>query len=226
MDEKPLATLLDRNDRHVGGLARDHFDGVQEGQSPPVVSVCCADSRVSQERMWSVREPGWLFTPANIGNLAMDPARPQQVDGSLLYPVEHAGTSTIAIVGHTGCGALTAAYDVVMGGPPPEAAGVAARIEPLIPIVERGLEAMENPDRNRSAVIDELVEYNVQAQVQFLTESAEIPDAVRTFGFVYDLHGTYGGPRGRTYLVSADGVTAPAELSERAGAYGEYVAAE
>jgi carbonic anhydrase len=226
MSETSLTSLLERNDRHVGGLARDHFDAVQGGQSPPVVSVCCADSRVSQERMWSVEEPGWLFTPANIGNLARDPARPEQVEGSLLYPVEHAGTTTIAIVGHTGCGALTAAYDVVMGGPPPEAAGIADRIEPLVPVVERALEEMESPDRDRSAVIDELVEYNVQAQVQFLTESAEIPDAVRTFGFVYDLHGTYGGPRGRTYLVSADGVTAPAELSERAGAYGEYVAPE
>ena len=68
MSDTTLRELLARNARHVESLPPDYFDGVRDGQTPAAVSVCCSDSRVPQERMWDVTEPGWLFTPSTIGN--------------------------------------------------------------------------------------------------------------------------------------------------------------
>jgi len=50
--ERPiLVDLLDRNARHTDSLPRGYFDAVLEGQAPPLVSLCCSDSRVPQAEM-------------------------------------------------------------------------------------------------------------------------------------------------------------------------------
>jgi carbonic anhydrase len=218
MPRATVAELLARNRDHAETLPDDHFEGVLDGQSPPVVALCCADSRVSQEGMWSVKEPGWLFTPANIGNVAWDAANPSTVDGNLLYPVANTDTRTVAVVGHTGCGAVTAAYGAVAGGSLPDEPGIRKRVEPLVPIVE---DALDSGVADGDGVIDRLVEYNVREQVAFLDASDEVPDDTLVLGFVYDFHETYGDVPGRTYLVATDGETDPAALRERVGANGE-----
>jgi carbonic anhydrase len=210
----PRATadeLLARNRDHVEHLPDDHFESVLDAQSPPVVSLCCADSRVSQEAMWSVEQPGWLFTPANIGNVAWDADDSSTVDGNLLYPVANTGTRTIAVVGHTGCGAVTAAYEAVTDGSLPDEPGIRKRVEPLVPVVEDALDGVTDDED----VIDRLVEYNVHEQVAFLDASDEVPDDTLVLGFVFDFHESYGDAPGRTYLVAADGETDPAVLRER-----------
>ncbi len=214
----PRATpteLLARNRDHVEHLPDDHFDDVLDAQHPPVVSLCCADSRVSQEAMWSVEQPGWLFTPANIGNVAWDTDDSSTVDGNLLYPVANTGTRTIAVVGHTGCGAVTAAYGAATDGALPDEPGIRKRVEPLVSVVEDALDGGATDDED---VIDRLVEYNVREQVAFLDSSDEIPDDTLVLGFVYDFHETYGDTPGRTYLVAADGETGPAALRGRVDA--------
>ena len=223
MPETTLRRLLERNARHAESLSEDYFSDVEDQQTPAVVSVCCSDSRVSQEGMWSVEEPGWLFTPSTIGNQVWDRHQGRRiVDGSVLYPMAYAGTAVTVVVGHTGCGAVTAALEAVrdpsdrcgdgdetpngddVDGPdaPP---GVAKWIELLIPVVESGLED-DRVDPNRSAsLVDQLVEYNVDRQVEFLLSSDDVPDEETVYGFVYDFQGVYGDVRGRAYLVNADG---------------------
>ena len=214
MTEDLLAALLDGNRDHVENRPADYFDEVQEGQHPAVVSMCCSDSRVSQEGMFGVDEAGWLFTPSNIGNQTWDVTNDGRVvNGNLLYPVEYTGTETVAVVGHTGCGAVTAAYQAVTGDGESHPDGIQTRIDTLCPVVETGLEVIETGD-DESATVDRLVEYNVDRQVEHLRESDEVPDEVSVYGFVYDLHGTYGGSRGKTYLVNDDGETDPDVIRE------------
>ncbi|MFB6155074.1 MAG: carbonic anhydrase [Haloferacaceae archaeon] len=201
--------LLAGNDRHTSDLPDDYFEAVRDEQRPPVVSVCCSDSRVSQEGMWDVEEPGWLFTPSNIGNQAWDERDGERVvSGNLLYPVAHTGTRTVVVVGHTGCGAVTAAYRAVTGGVVDDAPGIEKWVESLVPVVEDGLAREDvDPDAGDGAVVNRLVEYNVDRQVAFLRDAAEIPDDATVFGFVYDFQCVYGDVPGRTYLVNRDGET-------------------
>lgn len=210
-----LETLLERNRSHAEALKPDHFEGVRDAQRPAVVTMCCSDSRVSQEGMWSVREPGWAFTPSNIGNRVWKTVDGERVvTGSVLYPLVHTDTRTAAVVGHTGCGAITAAYDAVRDGiDADEPVGIRRSIESLTPVVSDALDrGAVDPDAPRDRTIDRLVEYNVREQVAFLEASGDVPGETTIYGFVYDLHGAYGGPPGIAYLVAAEGETEPDAL--------------
>jgi carbonic anhydrase len=211
--ETTLADLLGRNAAHAASLPADHFDAVADGQAPAAVSICCADSRVSQERMWAVEEPGWLFTPSTIGNVAWDRVDGERVvDGSVCYPLALTGTRTALVVGHTGCGAVTAALAAVRDGPDDLPRGVGKWVDELVPVVEDGLaDPRVDPD---ASLVDQLVEVNVDRQVAFLRGADEVPDDTAVYGFVYDLHGVYGDDPGRAYLVNADGERDPAALRD------------
>jgi len=227
MPAASLSELLERNDRYVASLADDHFADVQDGQSPAAVSVCCSDSRVPQAAMWDASEPGWLFAPSTIGNQVWDRVDGERVvDGSVLYPIAYTDTGTAVVVGHTGCGAVTAALDAVrdrgedadpadadMGGHPP---GVAKQVAELVPVVEAGLADDRVREDRDASLVDQLVEFNVDRQVAFLRESEDVPDDVAVYGFVYDFQGVYGDEYGRAYLVNADGETSVDTLRERA----------
>ncbi len=235
-----LSRLLERNESHVRKLPEGYFDDVQEGQEPAAVSVCCSDSRVPQEGMWDVDKPGWLFTPSTIGNQVWDVYDGEKVvDGSVLYPMEFTDTKVTLIVGHTGCGAVSAALEAVRneedegneapagvanwvenlipvvkesledggGGEKDISEGITKWVESLVPVVEEGLEDERVSNDREASLVDQLVEYNVDAQVEFLLGSNEVPDDETVYGFVYDFQGIYGDERGRAYLVNADGET-------------------
>lgn len=216
MPEASLESLFDRNRTHVESLSEGYFEDVRDGQCPPVVSVCCSDSRVAQGGMWSVEEPGWLFTPSNIGNLVWErDGDDLVVDGSVLYPIAHTETGTAVVVGHTGCGAVTAAYDAVRGEGGEEPPGIERRIGLLVPVIREAFESgVVDPDLPRAEAINRLVEYSVRRQVDFLDANDDIPDDEQIYGFVYDFQEVYGSVPGRTYLVSADGETDPDRLRE------------
>lgn len=212
-----LLELLEGNDRHVEELPADYFAEVQTGQRPNVVSVCCSDSRVPQERMWGVDHPGAVFTPSNIGNQVWDDDEGERiVDGGVLYPIHHAGTDAAAVVGHTGCGAVTAAYQVATGGERPGPQGVDKWVDMLVPVVEEGLESdLVDSAADEETVINQLVEYNVDHQAAFLRESDTVPDDVDVYGFVYDFQSVYGDEHGRAYLVNHNGETDPTAIADR-----------
>jgi carbonic anhydrase len=223
MSEDVLAELLAGNDRHSEGLADDHFADVQDGQHPRAVAVCCSDSRVPQRGMWDVDEPGWLFTPSTVGNQVWDRVDGERVvDGSVHYPVAYTGTGVAVVVGHTGCGAVTAALEAVREGGDGHPTGIQKWVDELRPVVEAGLaDERVDPDADAS-LVDQLVEYNVDRQVAFLRASDAFAD-VATYGFVYDFQRTYGDVDGRAYLVNADGETDSAALREQAGEHADHV---
>ena len=225
MNRDLLVDLLDRNDEHVSSAAAADLAARRDGQRPPVVSVCCSDSRVSQEGMWAVDRPGFLFTAGNIGNRVSDRVDGERVlDGSVAYPLAYTDTDALAVVGHTGCGAVGAALSAVRTGNLPGEPGVRADVEELMPIVEAGLDALgrdgetgaETGAEDGPSVRNRLVEYNVHEQVAIARETDEAAGA-DVYGFVYDFHGAYGGPDGAAYLVNVDGERDLDALRDRVG---------
>jgi carbonic anhydrase len=211
-----LVELLERNRRHIESLSVGYFDAVGSAQRPAIVSVSCSDSRVSQEGMWAVDEPGWLFTAGNIGNQVWDVHDGEQVlSGDVLYPIRETDTEVAAVVGHTGCGAVTATLEAVRTEDPGELPpGIEARIESLRPVVEAGLADDRVSEDRDVSLVDQLVEYNVDRQVAFFRGDDAVPDSVTVLGFVYDFQGIYGDTDGRCYLVNHDGETELEALRE------------
>jgi carbonic anhydrase len=201
-----VRSLLAANREHARADP-SRFDDLQDGQRPAAVSVCCSDSRVLQEHLWGVDEPGRVFTVGNIGNRVVQrtAAGESVVSGDVLYPIAYTGTDTLLVVGHTGCGAVTATYDALTDGAaadhPP---GVEHCVDLLAPRLEAGVAALPG-DLDRGAAIDRLVEYNVDRQIAFCLESADVPEDTAIVGVVYDFQDVYGGRRGEVHVVNVGG---------------------
>ncbi|MFC6835701.1 carbonic anhydrase [Halomarina ordinaria] len=202
---RTVIELLERNAAHADEF-RSRFDDVQDAQHPAAVTVCCSDSRVLQDLMWGNDTPGHLFTVGNIGNRVVQRTDAgEAVSGDVLYPVEHTGTRTVVVVGHTGCGAVTATYDHLTEGLS-EPAGIEHCVGLLAPRLEAGVEALPD-DLSRTEAVNHLVEYNVDRQVEFLRESDDVPDDVTVVGVVYDFQDVYAERRGEVHVVNVDGET-------------------
>ena len=209
---RTFVDLLQRNSDHASAF-RSRFDDVQDSQRPDAVTVCCSDSRVLQDHIWGNDQPGCLFTCSNIGNRVVQRTESGEVvSGDVLYPVEHAGTDTVVVVGHTGCGAVTATYDDLTDGVS-EPAGIDHCLDLLKPHLEAGVESLPS-DVDRTTAVNRLVEYNVDRQVEFLVESDDVHEEVDIVGVVYDFQDAYAGRRGEVHVVNVDGETAVARLRD------------
>ena len=200
-----LRDMLAGNEQHARDF-ESRFDDVQEEQKPAVVTVCCSDSRVLQDHIWGNDDPGYLFTCGNIGNRVVQRTKSGvTVSGDVLYPIAHAETDLVVVVGHTGCGAVTATYDALEHGIE-DAPGIEHCVEMLKPHLQPGVERL--PDGlDRKTAINHLVEYNVDRQVELLEESDDVPDDVIVAGVVYDFQDVYDGRRGEIHVVNVDGTT-------------------
>ena len=102
---------MDGNKRFVAGNSNHSSPSVQQwaelakGQHPFAIILACADSRLSPEIIFD-QGLGDIFVVRNAGNLLDD-----HVLGSIEYAVEHLHTPLIVVLGHTKCGAVTAAVE-------------------------------------------------------------------------------------------------------------------
>lgn len=198
-----LAELLDKNADHAGRF-KSRFDDVQDGQRPEAVTVCCSDSRVLQDHMWGNDVPGHLFTSSNIGNRVVQRTDAGLgVSGDVLYPILHTDTDLVIIVGHTGCGAITAAYED-MNEAGSEPSGLGHSLELLRSTLEEGVELLPS-GVDRTDAVNRLVEFNVDRQVDHLETSDDIPEGVTVVGVVYDFQDQYSGSRGEVHVINIDG---------------------
>ncbi len=104
-----LADLLEGNRRFRESAARGprrdaaRRRAVAERQAPRAAILTCSDSRVPPEILFD-QGLGDLFVVRTAGHVADRAAL-----GSLEYAVEHLGVQLIVVLGHSGCGAVTAA---------------------------------------------------------------------------------------------------------------------
>ncbi len=101
-----------------------------EGQAPFAIVLGCADSRVPPELVFD-QGLGGVFTIRVAGNTADDPL----VVGSVEFAATVLKSSLLVVLGHDGCGAVTAAIDVVTKGTSLPGA-LPAVIQPIVPAVE------------------------------------------------------------------------------------------
>lgn len=143
---------------HQAASWRKHL---QEGQKPFATILACSDSRVPPELVFD-QGFGDLFVIRVAGNvIAAD------VVGSIQYAIVHLRTPLLVVMGHEGCGAVTAAVESLAGK------GTEPRfINLLIDRIKPGLAelpaTLEGPDR-----IHRAVEANVRWAMRQLKELPE-----------------------------------------------------
>src|SRR3954467_11718579 len=107
--DEALARLMEGNERFVRGEAKfptvqkEVLAGLAKGQHPYATILSCSDSRVPPELVFDAGF-GELFVVRVAGNV-LSPG----VAGSMQYALEHLRTPLFVVLGHTGCGAVSAA---------------------------------------------------------------------------------------------------------------------
>jgi carbonic anhydrase len=163
--------------QHVGRQWRSRLT---KQQHPYATVLGCSDSRVPPELVFD-EGFGDLFIMRVAGNVIAD-----DVMGSLSYAAEHLHTQLFVVMGHEGCGAVTAAVDALLGqSKQPE------HIESLLKMITPGLEQLDLK-LPREKLISAAVEANVRwsmHQVAHCPEAGKAIDEKRAMlvGAVYDL---------------------------------------
>jgi carbonic anhydrase len=131
--EHALVDLKDGNARFVSQPQLCELDLIKqraafaEHQAPWATILSCADSRVPPELVFGGRGLGELFVARNAGNLA-DLA----TIGTLEYGAAVLGSPLIVVLGHSRCGAVKAACEVVTDNAT-FPGSIGPMIDPIIP---------------------------------------------------------------------------------------------
>lgn len=144
---------------------REKFEALADSQTPDVMIVGCADSRVSPEIIFSAA-PGEMFVVRNVANLAPPPQKGGGLHGvtaALEFAVTVLKVKHIVVMGHSGCGGIKACIAAANG----ETAG--EYIAPWIELAAPARDAVrrDHPDADAETI-------------QRLTEWEAVRRSVRT----------------------------------------------
>jgi len=143
-----------------------------QAQHPFAIIVGCADSRTAPELVFD-QNLGDLFVIRTAGNLVDDHAL-----GSIEYAVAHAGARLIVVLGHTRCGAVTAAL---------ESDRAPGHIQSLVRDIQPAVKAAKGkPGDALAAAITENAR-QVAAQIKTKAALGDLAKEVRIVSAIYDL---------------------------------------
>ena len=157
-----LKQLKEGNDRFVSGspllesLANpERRSELQAGQEPFAIILGCSDSRVPSEIVFDCGL-GHLFVIRVAGNIVA----PSQI-GSIEYATSQLGTRLVVVMGHTGCGAVSATINELRRPSEdlsPNLSTIVDRVRPAVePLMDSGAKAAEWLNRAVQANIHQSV---------------------------------------------------------------------
>jgi carbonic anhydrase len=141
------------------------------GQEPFAIILGCSDSRVPAELVFD-QGFGDLFVIRVAGNIVA----PSQV-GSVEFAASRFGTRLVVVLGHSGCGAITATLEEITGGATSQSRNLRSIVDRVRPSVETLLASGLN--LSEDVLIREAVRANVRASVNHLRHGSELLERLR-----------------------------------------------
>jgi carbonic anhydrase/SulP family sulfate permease len=196
--QQVLQLLRDGHERFRTGqrLTRDlgrQVNATASGQHPLAVILSCIDSRAPVELIFDLGV-GDIFSVRIAGNISS-----RKVLGSIEYACAVAGAKLILVLGHTRCGAVTAAVDLIRSGETTAVATGCQHLQQIVNDIQKSVEPSSvgslhrHPNAASEAVVDAIAGRNVQRVVdEILTQSNAIAALVREekiaiVGAMYDV---------------------------------------
>ncbi len=153
---------------------------LENEQHPWAVLLSCSDSRVPPELIFD-QGFGDLFVIRVAGNIV-----DTDVIASIEYAVDYLDTKLVVVMGHTHCGAVSAAVDSELheAHEPAEITSLVHRIQPAVAFID---------GESREETINRSVSNNVELSVSRLKEVGDLERAleqrsVKIVGAMYDMH--------------------------------------
>jgi len=158
------AILVEGNKRFVQNLKvqrnlQDQVIETSKGQHPFAVILSCIDSRVPVELVFD-QGIGDIFSVRVAGNIINE-----DVLGSMEYACKVAGSKIVVVLGHTNCGAVTAACKNVKLG---NITSLLSKIKPAIDSIQSKDKEMNDDE------IEEVAVKNVQLSIERIRAESPI----------------------------------------------------
>lgn len=181
-----IKNIFDNNSQWVKdklNIDSNYFSDLSKGQSPEILYIGCADSRVTAEELMGVG-PGEAFVHRNIANMV--PNTDLSAMSVIDYALTHLKVNHVVVCGHYYCGGVKAAMqsaDLGILNP------WLRNIRDVYRIHKDELNAIENEDEK----YNRLVELNVQEQCVNVIKTSQYQKAfadrnVTVHGWVFDIH--------------------------------------
>ena len=156
--------LVEGNKRFAANLKaqrnlQDQVFATSKGQYPFAVILSCIDSRVPTELVFD-QGIGDIFSVRIAGNIVN-----KDILGSLEYSCKVAGSKILVVMGHTKCGAITAACGGVKLG---NVTQLLEKVEPAIKTVRKNNEEL-TPDQ-----VEEVIYENVNVSIDRIRKESPI----------------------------------------------------
>ena len=174
--------LIEGNDRFVAGNMADRnlMDQVNdtiEGQYPHSAILSCIDSRTSSELIFD-QGIGDVFNARVAGNIVNE-----DVLGSLEYSCKVAGSKLLLVLGHSKCGAVTAACkNVEMGN----ITALLSKVKPAIAKVSSSVDDITAPD-----AVQKVADENVMHAIDEIRNKSQVLAEMEKNGEIKILGGMY-----------------------------------
>jgi carbonic anhydrase len=159
------------------------FSRLERQQAPEYLWIGCSDSRVPANEIVDL-DPGELFVHRNVANLA--PPQDANYLSVLQFAVDVLKVKHILVVGHYGCGGVSAAVDGKRRGL------VDHWLHPIREVSQAHRHELEALPEGRTR-LDRLCELNVMRQVRNVASDVFVQDAwargqdLHVHGWVYSL---------------------------------------
>ena len=193
-----LHILTEGNKRFVNNLRynRNLLQQVNEltnDQYPFAIVLSCIDSRTSAELIFD-QGLGDIFSVRIAGNIARD-----KVLGSMEYSCAVAGAKLILVMGHTSCGAVNAAVDLICSHKTAAEATGCGNLDTLISEIQLSvdLNTCKKPDQwlpgEKAAYANEVSRRNILRTMRMIRERSAtidklvLEDKVAIVGALYDI---------------------------------------
>ena len=169
--QEALNKLKEGNKRFVSGspllesLANsDRPIQLKSGQEPFAIILGCSDSRVPAEIVFDFSF-GHLFVVRVAGNIVA----PSQL-GSIEYATSKFGTRLVVVMGHSGCGAVSATIDQLSKPTETRSSNLSSIVNRLQPAVE----PLMNSGLDEEELLNRAVQANILQSVDQLRIGSEI----------------------------------------------------
>lgn len=196
--QRVLDIFQEGNERFRNGarLTRDlgrQVDATAAGQFPMAVVLSCIDSRTPAELVFDLGL-GDIFSVRIAGNIARD-----KVLGSMEYSCAVAGAKLILVMGHTSCGAVNAAVDLICSQQTAAAATGCVNLDSLISEIQKSVDpsTCKQPDAwlpgEKAAYANEVSRRNILRTMRKIRERSSTLDGlvregkVAIVGALYDV---------------------------------------
>lgn len=175
--------LVEGNERFVQNVKaqrnlKEQVLETSSGQYPFAVILSCIDSRVPAELVFD-QGIGDVFSVRVAGNIVNE-----DILGSMEYACKVAGSKIVVVMGHTKCGAVTAACNhVELGNITP----LLNKIQPAVKAVEANISEMDNDSIEQVSVLN--VEYSIDRirKESKILADLEHEGSIEIVGAMYDV---------------------------------------